>query len=199
MKTIHKILLTILLIVALGLFFLLGKKMAGTDTKTIIVENTAMARQIADLAALQVNGSTTISIVNEAADKGEWNQFKDFFTANSLQVVVPYLVKYGIGISSGDIKITDKDSVLEISLPECKLLGLQLQLDRFDSMNTNGLFAKASIGSLSAVQKQIYTETLNQLNNNQYLKLQAQDHIQNIFKRYYKPLGYEVACKFAGE
>lgn len=173
--------------------------MAVTDGKKIIAQNIAMARQIAGLAALQVNGNTTISIVNEVPDKGEWNQFKDFFTANNLQIVVPYLVTYGVAMGSGDIKITDKDSVLEINLPECKLLGMQLQLDRFDSMNTNGLFAKTSIGSLTLVQKQIYTETMNQLNNNQYLKLQAQDHIENIFKQYYKPLGYDVACKFAGE
>lgn len=199
MKTIHKILLTVLLIIVLGLFFLLGQKTAGTDTKKNIAENIAMARQVADLAALQVNGNTIISIVNETPDKGEWNKFKDFFTVNSLQIVVPYLAKYGIAMSSGEIKITNKDSLLEISLPECKLLGLQLQLDRFDGMNTNGLFTKITIGELSAVQKQIYTETMNQVSNNQYLKLQAQDHIQNIFKRYYKPLGYEVACKFGGE
>lgn len=177
-------------------FYSLGKKKGAGDTKTNIVQNVDMVKLIAELAALDVTGSMNIKISNKGDENGAWAKFKNYFTENTLQVNVPYEAKFGVDMSNQKMNIDTKDSTVTIYLPPCKMLSLQLKMDRLETMTQTGIFINASMSDLVNAQKKLYAEALIKIENDPaYLKL-AEDHIEDIFKNYYTPLGYKVNCVF---
>jgi Protein of unknown function (DUF4230) len=177
-------------------FYFWGRQNGKSDASTTIVQNIEIVKQIAELGALQVSASSNIKISNKGDEKGVWDKFKNYFAENTLQVNVPYDAKYGVELSKQNIKVDTKKSAMTIFLPHCKLLSMQLKLDRMETMAQTGVFASASMTDLVNAQKQLYSQALIQLENNPgYIKL-AEKHIDEIFTNYYKPLGYTVECVF---
>jgi hypothetical protein len=84
-----KLLIFLVLLVAAAFYFL-GKMNGSNQTKTDIIQNTALIKQIAELSALQVNGSTNIKASNQGNNTGVWEKFKNYFAENTLQVTIPY-------------------------------------------------------------------------------------------------------------
>ncbi len=161
-----------------------------------MVQNVEMIQQIAELSALNVLGSVHLKITNKSDDNGAWEKFKNYFAENTLQVDIPYEAKYGVDMSNEKIKVDTKNAVANISFPHCKLLSLQLKLDKMETMTQTGLFASASMSDLVKAQKQLYTQALQQLENDpKHIQL-AETHIDSIMSNYFKPLGFKSTCTF---
>ena len=94
------------------------------------------------------------------------------------------------------MQISTKDSTAVIYLPACKLLSLQLHLDRVSAVSKTGVFNSITLDEYLTVQKQLYQECNNQLvNNAAHLKM-AEDNIRFILQKYYAPLQLKVQCVF---
>ena len=189
-------LLILLVLLVAGAFYLLGKKNGSSDATLSMVENVEMIKQIAELAALDVTGNVNIKVSNKGDENGTWSKFKNYFAENTLQVTLPYEAKYGIDMSNQKMSIDTKAATVNISLPNCKLMSMQLKMDRMETMAQTGLFASATMDDLVKAQKQLYAQALQQLENDpKFLKL-SEEHIAAIMTNYYKPLGYKVNCVF---
>jgi Protein of unknown function (DUF4230) len=189
-------LLIFLVLLVAGAFYLLGKKSGNNDQVISMVENVEMVKQIAELSALTVSGNVNLKVSNKGEEDGTWAKFKNYFAENTLQVNLPYDVKYGVDMSSQKLVIDTKAQNVTITLPHCKLMSLQVKMDKMETMTQTGLFASASMGDLVKAQKQLYTQALLKLENDaNYIKL-AEQHIVDILNNYYKPLGFKVNCIF---
>lgn len=189
-------LIAFLVLVIAAAFYFLGKKNGSGQITTDIIQNTELVKQIAELSALEVNGTTNITASNRGSNASTWEKFKNYFAENTLQVAIPYQAKYGVDINNRNISINTKDSSIIIYLPACKLLSLQLQLDKVNAVGKTGVFNTITLDQYIAVQKQLYQECNNQLvNNTANIKL-AQDNIQMILQKYYEPLQLKVQCVF---
>ncbi len=183
----------------LALVFFWGKREGAFETKVSIVQNIEMVRQVAELASLEVNGSTNVKVSNAGNVNDLWGRFKDYFWENTIHVSVPFTAKYGVDLANQKMDVTTRDTSVVITLPPGKLLSLQLRLDELEVMNQNGLFVKTTAADLKDAQKQLYQQALKNLSAQQGLILQAQKHISDILIKYYAPLGYHVQCIFAGD
>lgn len=192
-------LIAFLVLVIATAFYFLGKKNGSGQTKTDIIQNTELVKQIAELGALEVNGTTNITVSNRGSNAGVWEKFKNYFAENTLQVAIPYQAKYGVDINNRKMAINTKDSTVTIYLPQCKLLSLQLQLDKVNAVGKTGMFNTITLEQYIAVQKQLYQECNNQLQNNTANIKLAQGNIQLILQKYYEPLQLKVQCVFGEE
>lgn len=191
----NAVLIFLILLVA-GAFYFIGKKSGAAHAKTTMVENVDMIKLIAELGALDVAGSINLKISNKGEEQGNWDKFKNFLGENTLQVTLPYEAKFGVDLSNQKMNVDTKAGKATIYLPHCKLMSLQLRLDRMETMTQTGIFSRSSMDDLVSAQKKLYAETLANVENNpKYIKL-AEDHIVTVLNNYYKPLGYEVQCVF---
>ncbi|MEY2916437.1 MAG: hypothetical protein RIS73_151 [Bacteroidota bacterium] len=187
----------IVLIAAFGTAtYFLGKKNGSNQLVSTVVQNISIVQQIAELSALSVNGTTTAKLTNNSGNNDVWDKFKNYLVENTLLVTLPYEAKFGVELQNKKIKVDTKDKTVIVYLPQCKLLSLQLRLDKLETMNQTGLFTSTTVADLSAAQKQLYQQALNSLSNNQEYKKQAELQISNILKNYYEPLGYNLQCVF---
>jgi len=95
-------------------FYLLGKKNGAGQTKTDIIQNVEIVKQIAQLSSLEVNGTTKITVTNKGDNAGFWNKVKNYFAENTLQVTVPYEAKYGVDMSNQKIEIDKKAQTIKL-------------------------------------------------------------------------------------
>ena len=192
------IVIALVLLVAAAFYFL-GKKNGEGQTQTDIIQNVALIKEIAQLASLEVNGETKITVTNKGDGKDVWDKVKNYFAENTLQVALPYEAKFGVDMKNQQITINSKDSTVTIALPAAKLLSMQLRLDRLESMNKTGLFSLVTMEEFVSAQKQLYASASATLEGNQsYLRL-AEDNIRNTLSKYYQPMGYKVVCVFGGK
>ena len=186
----------ILVLLVAAAFYFLGKKNGAGQTKTSVVQNVSLVKEIAQLASLQVNGMANIKMSNRDSGDGVWNKFKNYFAENTLAVSLPYEAKYGVDMSNRKVNVDTKAGVAVIYLPSCKLISMQLRLDKLESMNQTGILNTTSINDFVKAQKQLYTTVGATLENNAgFIKL-AEDNISNTLGKYYAPLGYKVKCVF---
>ena len=183
------------LLVAVGFYFL-GKKNGSSQAKTDIIQNVSLVKEIAELAALQVNGTVNIKVSNKGENAGTWDRLKNYFTENTLQVSVPFEARYGVDLGNKKMNIDTKAGTVTLYLPAAKLLSMQLRLDKMQSMQQAGIFNTVTVEDLVKAQKQLYsTANASLASNTAYIKL-AQDNITNTLNKYYAPLGYKVVCVF---
>lgn len=186
----------LILLVAAGFYFL-GKKNGVGKTKTSVVQNVALVKEIAQLASLEVNGVANIKMSNRDSGVGAWNKFKNYFAENTLQVSIPYEAKYGVDMINRKVNIDTKAGTATIYLPAVKLMSMQLRVDKLESMSQTGLLNTTTIADFVKAQKQLYgTVSATLENNTAFIKL-AENNITNTLNKYYTPLGYKVKCVFS--
>lgn len=189
-----------LIIFVLGLlavaFYFLGKKNGSNNTRTNVVNNMAIIKEIAELGALSVTGNTSVKTSNKEEDGGMYSQLKNFFTEETINISVPYEAKYGIDMSQQEVKIDTKAGTVTIYLPQVKLLSLQLRLNNLEAISKTGLLNTISLDDFVKVEKTLYNAALSELENNANNKALAQNHIRFILEKYYAPVGLKVECVF---
>jgi hypothetical protein len=187
----------LIVLVALAFYFL-GKKNGSNNTKTDIVQNVEMIKEIAELSALDVTGTTTLTMTNKGDNDGLWNKFKNYFAESTLKLAIPYEAKYGVDMSNQKVAIDTKAGTAIIYLPDCKLLSLQLKLDKVDAITKTGVLNIITIDEYVKAQKQLYEEANNTLMSNANNIKLAKEHIRFILEKYYKPMGLKVELVFGG-
>lgn len=198
MKSSNWLILALVLIIAAAFYFI-GKKNGEGQMKSDVVQNISIIKEIAQLAALEVNGQTKITMTNKQSESGFWNKFKNYFTENTLQVSLPYEAKYGVDLRNQKIDIDTKAGEVTLILPPCKLLSLQLRLDKIESMSQAGVFNTVTISDFVKAQKELYaTASASLETNSAFIKL-AEDNIRNTLNKYYAPLDYKVNIVFTGK
>ncbi len=194
----NSIIIFLVLLVAIAFYFL-GKKNGAGKTKTTVVQNVELIKEIAQLASLQVNGVANIKVTNRDSSEGTFTKLKNFFTENTLQVSLPYEAKYGVDMMNRKVTIDTKKGVATIYLPACRLISMQLRVDKLESMNQTGLLNTTTITDFVKAQKQLYGTVSSTLENNaEFIKL-AETNIANTLDKYYAPLGLKVKCVFGNE
>lgn len=162
------------------------------------MQNVALIKEIAELGALEVSGFTKLKSSNLEPESGVISRLKNYFGENTLNISIPFDAKYGVDMSDQKLVINTKDSTAIIYLPDCKLLSLQLRLDKAEAMSKTGVFRNATIEEYLAAQKNLYENVNTTLQNNESYKKLARNHISFILQKYYAPLGYKVDCRFEG-
>lgn len=162
------------------------------------MQNVALIKEIAELGALEVSGFTKLKSSNLEPESGVISRLKNYFGENTLNISIPFEAKYGVDMSDQKLIINTKDSTAIIYLPDCKLLSLQLRLDKAEAMSKTGVFRNATIEEYLAAQKNLYVNVNTTLQNNESYKKMARNHISFILQKYYAPLGYKVDCRFEG-
>ncbi len=187
-------LLAILLAVAC---YFLGKQQGSNIVQQQVINNIQLVKEMATLATLKVEGTTTVKLSNFNNQSNNWlTSVKKYFAENTLQVSIPYQAIYGVKIDSLLLKISENNKLIEINLPNASLVSMQLQLDKISTMNQTGLFKSTTIDDFANAQKQLYNEVeSNLINSISYIK-QAQEEVRKILTKYYQPLGYEVQINF---
>ena len=177
-------------------FYFLGKKDGSNEVKTDIVQNITLIKQIAELGALQVDGISNIKVSNKGDNAGLWEKFKNYFAENTLHISIPYQAKYGVDLNDLKMSISTKDSIVRIYLPQCKLLSLQLLLDKVNAVGQTGVFNTVTLDQYIGVQKQLYNECNNQLVADAKNLQMAEANIRSILQKYYDPMNLKVECSF---
>lgn len=196
MKNRFLLLLIVILVMIIGILaFLLGKK-GKPNINESIINNTTFIKQIAELSTLEAHGTSTIKHSNMQNDGSLTDAMRRVFTQNTVNYTIPYVAKYGIDMQNKNVVINTKDSTIELHLPQPKLLSYELQLDKMEATSQRGLFQSASDAEFTELQKKLYAETRQTLEQNQTYLNAAKVKVQTIISDYYQPLGYKAIVVF---
>ncbi len=185
----------LVLLVALG-FYLLGKKNSSNNITADIVQNVALVKEIAELSAVDVSGTTKIRISNKGDNATMFERLKNYFAENTLELSIPYEAKYGVDMANQKVDINQRDSVVYIYFPKCSLLSLQLRLDKVDAISKTGIFNSMTIEDVTGAQKKLYEDAAKLLEGNEKYLQMARERIEEILQKYYTPLNLKVICVF---
>lgn len=190
--------LSILIVVAAAIItgMWIGRKQGRQDSATMLIENYAFVREIAELASLEVSGTTTFKSSNITEEEGFWAGLKKTLLEKTVTIVVPYSAKFGVDLNDSNLHFERKDSVLFIRLPQPRLLSLELRLDRMETSNRKGLFLFESDELYTGFQKKMYRQTREQLEHNTLYLSRSQEQICGILQRYFAPLRVQTRCLF---
>lgn len=177
-------------------FYFLGRKNGSNTTKVDVVQNVEIIKEIAELSALEVSGTTNLKMTNRGDNESMWNKFKNYFAESTIQLSIPYEAKYGVDMSNQKVTIDTKAGTALVYLPEVKLLSLQLKLDRVDAITKTGILNTITVDEYIKAQKQLYEEANRALELNPNNIELAKNHLQFILEKYYAPLGLKVECVF---
>ncbi|MGN6509767.1 MAG: DUF4230 domain-containing protein [Chitinophaga sp.] len=195
-----KILTWIIIILAFIGIFMLGRCTGnGSAVNEKAVNNVLLIREIAELASLEVQGNASFKQSN-VNNSGAWSDnLKRVFAENTAWVSVPYVAKYGVDTDSTNFRLTVKDTIVTIHLPQPKLLSFELKMNRMETSSRKGWFTFSDDETYTEVQKKLYDTERSQLEENVMYQKQSMDKIIAILRSYYTPLGYEVKVQFSGD
>lgn len=194
-RTLIYVLMAVLLA---ALIFWWGRRQGREQGKVALTNNVAIVKEIAELAALNVTGSSTIKVSNRAPDNTVFGQLRNAFTENTLNVTIPYEAKFGVQMQQQDVRINTSQKTVTIYLPAVEMLSMQLKLDNVDAITRTGILSTTTVDQYVKVQQKLYSETEKSLRQNPQYAAMAREHITQILRRYYAPLGYEVNVVFGG-
>lgn len=122
MKTLAR-LFSILVVIAAAciIAYTLGKRKGEADSETALIQNVAFVRDVAELASVEVSGTTTYRSTNAPADAtGISAALRKTFLEKTVTVSAPYVAKYGVDLNTQNFRILRADSVVEVHLPDRK-------------------------------------------------------------------------------
>lgn len=196
MKLKHLIVILLLLALLSWLAYFFGKQQ-GSVQVTNIATNEILIKEIAELAALEVQGNAQITESNVDNSDGFLQSIRKAFIEKTINISIPYVAKYGIQADSTIMSISvEKDKTLLIRLPEAKLLSYEMRLDKATQSSTQGWLKTEDYNSYNAVQQKLYKQSKAEAEASLKNKELAQEKIIGILKNYYKPLGYQVQVQF---
>jgi Protein of unknown function (DUF4230) len=184
----------VLLLLFGGAAFYFGRISGKNQATTTFVNNVAVVKQIAELAALQVQGTTSVKFSN-ASQSTTWGRFKNFLSENTLLITVPYIAKYGVDLQGQTVSVAQNQKTITVQLPNCKLLSLQLEMDKVSTMNQTGIFANTSVNDVKQAQQDLYNAAIKNLSTDTSYLNKAQAQIVQVLNQYYQPLGYMVVLQ----
>lgn len=189
----------LIIVLAAGIIaYTLGKRAGRGETRTELIQNYTFVKEIAELASLEVGGSTTFKSSNIGSDdNGILGSIRKGLFENSVSVTVPFTAKYGVDLSRDSVRILPEgDSVLRLRLPAPKLLSYELHLDRIDAQQRTGLIYFENEPMKQAIYKKLYANSRAEMVANQTYLNRTQDQICRILQGYYRAAKMQVVCEF---
>jgi hypothetical protein len=184
----------LMIIATLIVGYTIGKWFSKKADKTDLTENYSFVRSIAELASLEVSGTTTLTNTNITND-GSWtDEFRRLFIERTVRLSVPYTAKYGVNMNDSSLRIIRSDSVLRVYLPQPQLLSYEVHLDRLEASNQKGWFQFENEETYPQLQKRLYSESRGKLQNNETYLRQSRDKICEIIAKYFAPLHVRTIC-----
>lgn len=190
----RKIIILIVLVAAIFAGYEIGKYFTKKEDRSIMVENYSFIREIAELASLEVDGTTTFTSTNVSNDGSFTDAFKKVFLEKSVRLSAPYKAKYGIDLQSKKMRVEKSDSVIKVYLPEPKLLSYEIVLNRVDASNQKGWLQFQNDQEYMEFQKKLYTDSRAQLEKNKVYLNQSREKICDIIQKYFVPAKVKTVC-----
>ena len=188
------LILFVVVVAAVFLGYELGKYFNRETDNTSYSENYNLVKEIAELASLEVEGTTTFTSSNIANDGSVTDALKKVFYEKSVRLSAPYKAKYGIDLQSKNLRIEKSDTVIRIILPEPKLLSYELILNRMDASNQKGWLQFQNDQEYIGFQKKLYADSRKQLETNAVFLERSRDRICNIVQKYFVPAKVKTIC-----
>jgi hypothetical protein len=186
----------ILILSTLYLGYNLGKLTSKPKEHTDLTMNYAFVRSIAEMASLEVSGTTTLKSSNVTND-GSWSdELKRVFIERTVRLSVPYTAKYGVNLNDSSLRIERTDSILKVYLPQPKLLSYEIHLNRLEASNEKGWFQFENEETYPQFQKKLYNDSRAQLQNHSGYIEQSRGKICEIIAKYFAPMNVKTQCVF---
>jgi hypothetical protein len=188
----------IVLIAACIIAYTVGQRRGRSDSRTELIENYAFVREIAELASLEVAGSSTFKSTNiPESEPGILSSFRKSLFEKTVTLTVPFTAKYGVNLSHDSLRIERSgDSVLKLHLPRPKLLSYELHMDRMDAVSKKGLLLAQNDAFYQDFQKKLYAQGRGQLAQNEMYLNRAADRVCSLLKSYFDITGLHTVCIF---
>jgi len=196
MKIARPLSLLLLLLIILYAGYQFGRNSNKPEGNVQLIENYSFVREIAELASLEANGVSTFKTTNLTND-GSWTDaLRKKFLENTVQISVPYTAKYGVDLKDSAMRIVRKDSIVEIHLPQPRLLSYELRLDRMETTSQSGWLLSPSDERYTELQKKLYTQSRAQLEANSLYLIDSRQRICTILEQYFLTLKLKSVCIF---
>lgn len=189
----------LIVVIAIGIIaYTVGKRSGRDETRTELIQNYAFVKEIAELASLEVGGTTTFKSTNIGKDDaGILGTIKKGLFENSVSLTVPFTAKYGVDLSRDSVRmLREGDSVLRLQLPTPKLLSYELHLDRIDAQQRSGLFYFENQPLRETLYKKLYANSRAEMVSNQTYLSRTQNQICAVLQGYYRAAKMRVECEF---
>ncbi len=189
----------IIIVVAIFAGYSLGKILNKPENNIQLTENYSFVKEIAELASLEVKGTTTLKSSNVNNDGSFSDDIRRLFIEKTVRLSAPYSAKFGVDLQDSSLRIIRTDSVLKVYLPKPKLLSYELHLDRLETSNRKGWLRPENDEAYITFQKKMYSEGRAQLENNNVFLNRSRDKVCGIIQRYFAPLGVRTVCIYGEE
>ncbi len=188
----------LVVLVAAGILaYTWGKHKGESESRTDIVQNYTFVKDIAELASLEVQGTTTFNRTNAPKEEGLLSSWQKYFFENTVSMTVPFTAKYGMDLSRDSLHLERiNDSTINVVLPQPKLLSYELHLDRLEANGRKGIFSPTDEAFRQELQKKLYTQSRTTLVSNALYLKRAQERVCKILSDYYRTIGVNTVCAF---
>ena len=184
----------IIAIAAIITGYTIGSFLTNRGNQNSIIENYSFVRDIAELASIEVTGTTSSTSSNITNNGTLTDDLKRVFIENTVHLSAPYTAKYGIDFNDNSLRIRRTDSVLKIYLPPPRLLSYEIHLDRLEASNKKGLFRFENEAAYTEFQKKMYSESRGILEKNEIYLTRSRNKICEIIQKYFVPLHVKTIC-----
>ena len=185
-----------LVLAALFIGYQTGSFFTNRNNSTQLIENYSFLRDIAELASLEVNGTTTLTSSNVNNDGSISDEMRRMFIEQTVRISAPYTAKYGVDLNDSSLRVERTDSLLKIYLPPAKLLSYEVYLNRMEASNRKGWFRFANDETYNVFQKKMYSQSRSQLEKNEVFLKRSQEKVCNVIQKYFAPLHMQTICVF---
>ncbi|MEO6914627.1 MAG: DUF4230 domain-containing protein [Chitinophagaceae bacterium] len=190
----RKLIILVVLTAAIFAGYEIGKYLTRREDRSVMIQNYSFIKEIAEMASLEVDGTTTFTSTNVNNDGSFTDAFKKIFLEKSVRLNAPYKAKFGIDLQSKELRVEKSDSVIKIYLPEPKLLSYEILLNRMDASNQKGWFQFQNDQEYLDFQKKLYTDSRAQLEKNTVYLNRSRDKICDIIQKYFVPAKVKTIC-----
>lgn len=179
--------------------YTLGRKNGEAESETALIQNVAFVRDVAELASVEVAGTTTYRSSNIPEDaSGFGAALRKAFAEKTVTVSAPYSAKYGVDLNDQNFRIGRADSGVILHMPHARLLSFELRLDRLETAARKGAALFPDDDFYTTYEKKMYAQSRAQLETNALYLRRAEDRVCGLMRRYFGTLGLRVRCVFEG-
>lgn len=185
-----------LVIIAAAIFigYSIAKFFIPRQNNTQLIDNYSFVKEIAELASLEIKGTTTLTSSNLANDGSFGDELRRVFMERTVRLSAPYTAKYGVNLEDSSLRIVRSDSVIKVYLPPPQLLSYEMHIDRLEASNKKGWLLFENDEAYTAFQKKMYREGRQKLETNEVFLKRSRDKICDIIQKYFVPLHVRTLC-----
>lgn len=193
----YSLLVIAVMIIIIGAFFF-GRQSATDKIQNNFTENIVMVKEIAEMSALEVDGIAKLERTNVAQNPGILDQIAQTFTEKTQLLEIPYQAKYGFDLNT-KFKIENKNDEILVTLPQPKLLSLELRMDKSKSISKTGLFVGETDDAMLKMSQNLYEMQRAESEKDEQHLHNAKVKAVKLYRNYFSPFGKVVNVRFDGD